>query len=605
MFTGSLRNKLMLLMLIATVVPLATSILITHLFTQERLSEKAVKDNSNLLYQGKTNLVNYLQTMQLMPKSIYNNEPLMEILKNRTKNFFSEMELYNTEREILMALHAIEFSLADVRQIYLYSAQADRSYLYNKRLIIPDADGSPYRQPFVTERQSEVIPPHPMHTYGKSYLQTSKPQVITFHHALYDLFPKTALGTLSIDISTDTIKRIAEELYTRGEEELYIIDAAGSAIYAPDAGIFGQQLTDPWIRRLQQETKAGVSNSFRMEDGSYAGIYIFENIHLPYLDWTIVKRIPDSILYKTERQLSSINLVIGLIFLIVAMIVTVFISIKMTAPIGQLIGYINKIKLGNMNVDIQMNRNDELGTLALRFKSMMHTINELVLKEYKLEVANKTNELKALQAQINPHFLNNALQSIGALALQQQNREVYSLISSLGRMMRYSMNTDETMVPLKSEVDYVKAYLKLQKQRFRNQFDEQIEVEPETEQLLIPKMIIQPLAENYFKHGFMGGNEENRIRIRCFISPETDKLHIEVCDNGFGIGEEELKAMRRRLEDFKRDASDPSEHIGLVNVLSRLNLYYREYAQMTVERAEPQGFRVVLIIPVSHTEGGV
>jgi Predicted signal transduction protein with a C-terminal ATPase domain len=604
--SGSIRNKLILSMLIAALLPFAASLFISQQFTQDRLEDKAVKDNSALLYQGKSNLLNYLQSLRFMSNSIYNNPQLMDMLNNRAKDYFSDNELYGTEQTIRYALQSINLSFADVQQVYLYAAQADRSYLYNTRMIVADQSDEPYRPRMRSSRQSEVHAPHSIGMYGKSFLQTAKPTVLTYQHALYDLFPRTELGILAVDFNTDTINRIGAQLYTRGEEQLYILDETNTVIYAPDTGLTGTRLEEAWVGRLREVAQEGRLNHFRLTDSGDEAVYIFDTVELDYLNWTIVKRIPDAFLYQTERQLLKLNLFTGLVFMIVSITVIVMISIKMTAPIIQLIGYINRIRLGQMNVDIRMNRNDELGTLALRFKSMMHTINELVLKEYKLEVANKTNELKALQAQVNPHFLNNALQSIGALALQQGNRDVYKLISLLGKMMRYSMNMDEPMVMLKSEMDYIHSFLKLQQQRFGNQFTADIAYEPETELLQIPKMIIQPIVENYFKHGFRGGNANNHISVRGYLHSETGRLHVEVTDNGFGMTDDQLAALRQRLEEppaSRQMETAESDHIGLANVQLRLLLYYSNDAHMSIEHARPQGLTVLLVLPTSHRKG--
>lgn len=146
---------------------------------------------------------------------------------------------------------------------------------------------------------------------------------------------------------------------------------------------------------------------------------------------------------------------------------TIYISIRFTAPIKQLIRYITRIQagqvqLGQMQQDIELTRTDEMGILANRFHGLMQDLNQMVMREYRLELANKSNQLMALQAQINPHFLNNALQSIGTLALQHDAPKVYALIASLAKMMHYSMNTNESVVPLGKELDHIKAYLELQ-----------------------------------------------------------------------------------------------------------------------------------------------
>lgn len=231
---------------------------------------------------------------------------------------------------------------------------------------------------------------------------------------------------------------------------------------------------------------------------------------------------------------------------------------------------------------------------------MMQTINELILREYALDLANKTNELKALQAQINPHFLNNALQSIGTLALQHQEVKIYSLIASLGKMMRYHMNTNETIVPLSKEIDYVKGYLDLQRQRFDERLQVEVDASPETLTVRLPKMTLQPIVENFFKHGY-DSTQGGLIRIECRLNGESE-LNIAVTDNGRGMEEEERQALAARLDMDPALLGEGQESIGLLNVIQRIKLYFNENARMNISAADPTGLRVELCIPLG--EGG-
>lgn len=601
MIFGKLRNKLIAFVFVATILPMATFVLITQMFTKDKLSEKAIYDSSSLISQGKANISNYIQTIQQTTKLIYNNDQLMDILKNKVRDYFDENRIYASEQQIKQTLLSIGYAVSDARQVYLYAEQPDRSYLVtDSREILPNSDREPYR-PEIQAGHNEVIPPHGMTNYGKSFIQYSA-QVMTFRHSLYDIVSKTSLGSLSIDISLDSIRAIGEQLHTPNEEELYILDAQGAVLYASDSQLMGRTLDEGWVRQLMEEQQIQAQGSFRLKNSEFSGIHIYHQFETPYSNWTIVKRIPDSFLFRNERQLTQIITMIGLGFLTLAILATIYISVKLTSPIGELIGYINQIELGHMDVDIQVKGKDEISSLARRFKSMMHTINELFLREYKLEAANKTNELKALQAQINPHFLNNSLQSIGSVALQEGNRDVYRLISSLGRMMRYSMNTNETIVTLRDELEYAGAYLHLQKQRFREQFEQVIENDVHSDDTIyMPKMIIQPLIENYFKHGFEGGDKASMIAIRCYLSEDGQFVHIGIEDNGSGISEEELESLRRKLGDSQTVRTGMTGSIGLANVYSRLKLYYRDQAQMIVDHRYPQGFKVHLMIPVRQS----
>jgi two-component system sensor histidine kinase YesM len=259
------------------------------------------------------------------------------------------------------------------------------------------------------------------------------------------------------------------------------------------------------------------------------------------------------------------------------------------------------VQSGNMNVDIRVTGNDEIAILARRFDAMMQTINDLINREYKLEIANVTNQLKALQAQINPHFLNNALQSMGTLALQHEAPKLYSLLSSLAKMMRYNMNTNETIVPFSTEINHIKAYLDLQQQRFGEDLKVTFAIEELSNQIKVPKMLLQPLVENYFKHGHeaLGGNGE--IHIASHITTQG-VLCITVQDNGTGISNERLDDLQRKLSQPTNNLLNGQDNIGLTNVLLRLRLYFSEQAQIQISSGQLQGFTITLLIPLSEGE---
>lgn len=161
----------------------------------------------------------------------------------------------------------------------------------------------------------------------------------------------------------------------------------------------------------------------------------------------------------------------------------VFLLVATIVPIGV-----------SMYITYVYTREDEIGHLSRRFQSMMNTINDLILREYRLELANKTTQLRMLQAQINPHFINNALQSIGTLALQHEAPKVYALLASLAKMMHYAMHTDETIVPLEKELEHLNYYLQLQKQRFDDKFSYRYDIGEATRTIPVPKKITSSTA---------------------------------------------------------------------------------------------------------------
>jgi two-component system sensor histidine kinase YesM len=583
----SIRSKLILLMLIATIVPTVTSMVITYSYTTESLKNRTVQENSNLTFQGKTNLINYMNIIDQNSLSVYNYS-IYSLLETTDYDYRSEDEIYNM-------LQRLSHSLNDIYQVYLYIERNQRS-----TLVINDRAKRRYgptsvRIDFPANNFSAVVqPPHPSSDYGLSQLPYYAPAtVLSLHRPIYRVPSYKLLGFLSIDIKLDGIRNICSQLYENGKEELYLLDRDGTVIYASDENLIGKALNEPWSTNL---------SAVQDKQGSFEwnkGLQIYQKIETPYMNWMLVKRIPYTSLYANARELTGINMTVAALSMIITIAATLFISFRITSPIKQLIGYINKIQTGNLEVDINVTSSDEIGILSQRFRTMIDAINNLILREYKLDIANKTNQLKALQAQINPHFLNNALQSIGTLALQHEAPRVYALISSLGKMMRYSMATGESIVPLHKELDHVKAYLGLQMQRFEHQLTVEYDLDENTFVQPVPKMILQPIVENYFKHGFEP-NQDTGGKIRIASKLEEGLLRIIVEDNGRGISEEKLHDLQCQLNAVGENGlEDSEENIGLRNVLLRLRLYFDSSAQLHLEPVAPHGVRVILDIPVA------
>ena len=597
---SSLRYKLIVFLLASIVLPISISILITYLYTKESVKTYYVRENSSLIRQGAVNLINYMDRINEASLLIYNNlsdpNSMFQLIQNGSQSYLEEREMYRI-------LQLIANSVQEIEQIYLYSAAENISYRYAYNLL-RSSPGQTHEPTLDPERDVRIEAVHRSHEYGiakPKFPYHLEKDVFSFHRKITEAPTDRILGVISIDIRTDMIREIGEMLYTPGSEELYIFDDAGSVIFASEpTALKDGELA--WAQNiLEREPERG---SFHFEDAQFDGIHIYEKLSTPWMEWTMVKRIPYETLYRDARQLTLINSLVVSLFLIIAAIAALYISYRFTNPIKQLIRYINKIETGNMDADIDIHRTDEIGILAKRFHQLMQRINQLIIREYRLELASKTNQLKALQAQVNPHFMNNALQSIGTLALQNGDRKVYSLISSLGKMMRYHMRADSTSVPLSAELDYVRSYLALQRQRFDENLHYHIEADERAGAVRVPKMILQPLVENVFKHGIQPALGPGEINISCRMA-EPSLLEIRVADNGAGMEEEErirLQAVLDRTASALEPDGEEGGRIGLINILSRLRLYFNDQVQMKLENRTPRGLRVTITIPLSEEE---
>ncbi|RJX37223.1 sensor histidine kinase [Paenibacillus pinisoli] len=589
MKTYSIRRKLIAFMLAVTIIPLTLSLVITLVYTKESIKEQSMGENARLIFQGKTNLVNYLNNINRASTVLYSDS---HFLNNLSKSF----DDYQAVAEMYITLQNLQGSLPDIQQVYLHSYLTNQSTLITNTVPRREFRESPY---LGTEKADPVKPstepPHYAHSYGfpPSLHDDPKQLVFTYYRPIVRIPSTDRMAMLAIDLKLDGIAAISEQLFHPDDEKLYLLDENGIIIYSGQADGIGKPLDDPGLFERMRSGGQGIID----EEGA---IRVYEKLGLAFADWTIVKEIPYNVLYRKSNELITINAVIAAVALIVVIAGTLYISIRITRPILRLASYMNQIQTGKLDVDIDVRSRDEIGFLTRRFKQMMDTINNLILRKYKLELANKSNQLEALQAQIDPHFLFNTLQSIGTVALQHDAPRVYSLLSSLADIMRYKMRSGEAMVTLEEELDQLKLYMELQKERFDEQFDFFLEIDPASLSAPMPKMTLQPLAENYFKHGMNDQSGTGNLTVRSRIT-DDDRVIVEIENNGSSIPLDRLRQLQEALEinaDEEHNDRGPeteiSSSIGLQNVLMRLKLYTDDTAGLEIANMQPQGVSIRL-----------
>lgn len=593
MFKTSIRNKLIVVLLLITIIPFGSSIVITYLYTKESLKDQFVDENVNLLYQGKLNLEGYIGELKNLTLSFYNNNDFMKYLRNPLQD-----DDYLSKESVKNVLLTILYAEENINKVNIAFVEENRNVAVSKKSAVifsssvnkfdkenyEKAKNSPFR--FYLE---------PMHILQEEnhVEDKQKPQdVFTLHRALIDVPSKDILGYISLDIASEQILEISEKLYVKDKEEFYLISPEGELIFRSNPEVSEEE---EWINRLVKDSES--SGTLEWKEGSFDGLMIYDTLSESSGGWIIVKRIPFTSVFESAMSVAKINILFGVIGLCLVIMATFFVSFKITSPIRVLLQNIKQVESGNMTVQFDSLGNDEIGVLGERFKEMISKINHLINREYKLELENKTNQLKALQSQLNPHFLYNALQSIGTLALKKNVPQVYTLVTHLSKIMRYGMNIDEDMVPLTKEIDYIKAFLLLQKERFGDQFEYSLQFDKEDGMIRIPKMLLQPIIENYFKHGFDGGSESiGQLKLKG--KREGDQLVILICDNGKGISEQRLIEIYQSFIQDKQRIDPERPNIGLRNIYLRLKLYFGEKAAFQIQNHEDGGVLVSIKLPI-------
>ncbi|MEK4272151.1 cache domain-containing sensor histidine kinase [Paenibacillus sp. FSL R7-0026] len=598
----SIRTKLIAFMLIATTLPLLASISMTFIQTKTALREQAVEENKRLIYQASTNLNNYVDNVARASLAVYNDPNFLRNLAKIPGDYRAVAEVYTT-------LQTIRAAVPDVFQLYLHSFAANQSTLitnpFPKREERKQAySGSLHGKTGGDSPDIWVESAHMSHTYGFKAASPDDPArtVITLHRVIKDIPSTERLGVLAIDLNMNTIAAICGRLYDPAKEQIYVVDGQNQIIYQGSSevnhtdALREETASELKIARSGEGTTQNVAGHFEQD----RSMYVYQQLGSTYADWTIVKQIPNETLYARATTLTWNNAMIAIAALVLVIVATLFISIRITGPLKQLMRYMNQIQAGRLHVDIHLSSRDEFGVLARHFRDMMDTVNNLILREYRLEIANKTNQLKALQAQIHPHFLYNTLQSIGTLALQQQGQRAYTLLSSLSKMLRYSMR-DQTCVTLREEAEHARLYLELQQERFGDRLEVDLDFAEDTLSVEMPRMTLQPLIENYFKHG--ADIQPGKGHISLSSRRINDHwIEIELNNNGPSIPEDKLLEIRGWLHQshtttgLSTQESDESESIGLRNVIRRLQLnsHPGHSARLEINNQEPNGVKITV-----------
>ncbi|WP_315794372.1 sensor histidine kinase [Paenibacillus sp. BIC5C1] len=599
----SIRTKLIAFMLIATTIPLLASISMTFIQTKTALREQAVAENKRLIFQASTNLNNYVDNVARASLAVYTDPNFLRNLAKIPGDYRAVAEVYTT-------LQTIRSAVPDVFQLYLHSFAANQSTLIANPFPKREERKQAYSDSLHGKSNDKspdiwVESAHLSHSYGFKAASADDPPrtVITLHRVIKDVPSTERLGVLAIDLNMDTIAEICSRLYDPTKEQIYVIDNQNQIIFEGKSEVSG---TDALRQEAATELNSARSSAGIVQTASGHfeqdhSMYVYQQLGSQFADWTIVKQIPNETLYASATTLTWNNAMIAIAALLLVIVATLFISIRITGPLKQLMRYMNQIQAGRLHVDIRLTSRDEIGVLARHFRDMMDTVNNLILREYRLEIANKTNQLKALQAQIHPHFLYNTLQSIGTLALQQQGQRVYVLLSSLSKMLRYSMR-DQTRVTLNEEAEHARLYLELQKERFGDRLEVELDFAENTLRAEMPRMTLQPLIENYFKHGADVQPGKGRIRISSQRTPD-DWIQIQLENNGPCIPEDKLSEIQRWLRPASLSSEssqepDETESIGLRNVMRRLQLNSPPgyNATLTIGNLEPNGVQIIVKI---------
>ena len=302
--------------------------------------------------------------------------------------------------------------------------------------------------------------------------------------------------------------------------------------------------------------------------------------------WSFYIYRPNEVITESVWVLIARNIPIFAVCIILLAIVGYMFSRRMVSHLEQLTENMNQIHMGFRKVTVSSDADDEVGVLIRSFRRMMNQMNRLISEVYEAKIRLQNSEMKALQAQINPHFLYNSLSIINWKALEAGEDEISKVTLALSTYYRTSLNRGETMTTVESEVSNIRAYLRIQLIMHDNSFSVEEDIDLDVSGVEIPKLILQPLVENAIAHGLDMSEREDKL-LYIGVAQEGENVVFTVRDNGVGMEQQKAEEI----------LTYHSSGYGVRNVCERIKVLYGEGGTMEVKSSPVCGTEVKIRIP--------
>ncbi|GKX29682.1 sensor histidine kinase [Vallitalea longa] len=580
-YRNSLRYKILLLVALTALIPLTLFGVYLYSFVHNNISSQSInKELTKSIEQINDSIVLKIRmidntfTLLLSNQEIRNN--LENILSNEQTYYLRALTQLNIETELkYCVLHDYAWSSELITSVFIFQSNENhyhllRNYLPNDGIIEDHLD-------FINNRQIPI-------TNGFSISPSQSFDTIYFMKDIETLISHHSLGKIVLGIDEHILNSTYKKIVSNPNWVSIIYDEAGTVYYHTNRNMIGSKI-EPEINFINSNDTV---KEIDYDDDKY--FIITKNIN--DLGLTSVLMVP-----KTEIS-SKLNTILDkylfTIFLttIASIIIGIFLIINVTRPLKDIIKNIKKVSQSNFTLKIPEYDCMELNEISITVNDMIDKIKYLFNEIYQKQLLIKEAELQALQAQINPHFFFNVLETISWEALACKNQKIYKMINSLGKLIRANFTfSSREKIKISEELEYVKFYLHLQKMRFSDKIDIIVSIQDDSIlDYYLPKLSIQTIVENAIIHGL-----ENKIgsgTLVILIKKNKKELEFNIMDDGIGFDTSTIY-----IDKDNTSINSKRKHIGLKNVNTRLKLIYGNNYGISISSKIGKGTKVNINIP--------
>ncbi len=566
----------MVSMLLLGAVVIAT--VISMSYTRTSVFENSSLYTQTIIRQMNQNIDSYIDYMENISYLVSSNEDVQTYL-------FGDHVGPEVRGRILNQFETILDSRSDILNLGIISENGRRFINDGREMTNPDLDIHSqewYMNALNGSQSSYLSSSHVQHI-----ISGERPWVITLSRGIRDQSSGSTKkeAVFFIDLNYSAISGLCDQNIVGNQGYAFILDAEGNIVYHPQQ----QQL----YNELQTENIGLImeSESDTILYGKGSGEKLYTISRSEKTGWTVVDSVRVEELLRKSNEAQSIYILVAAGLVAVALFFSKFIAKNITQPIQKLCESMEKVQEGDFSVsDVVVDSANEIGSLTTSFNVMTHRIQDLMEQNIREQEAKRKSELKALQSQINPHFLYNTLDSIIWMAEGKKNEEVVLMTASLARLLRQSISNEDEVVSIGQEIEYARGYLTIQKMRYKDKMEYQIDVDPSILNIPLIKLVLQPVIENAIYHGLKYKESKGFLLVRGF--PKDGNAVLQVIDDGVGMDEETLEHIYE-----KHKVNYRSNGVGIYNVQKRLQLYYGNEYGITYESEVGKGTTATITIP--------
>ena len=592
---------------------IAIPVVVMYVFSYAQMAEVLER---NLLYSASQNyeqaheytsykLYKMLRTSDL----ISNNNTIHELLtmSYSADSYVKEVDLSLQTKDYLTSFEDAQ----DIFRIRLYipgtRIYADEGINF---LNLRDVPSQPW-YPLVDLRHQQVL------FLPSNYLGETDSNLLSILRPIYDPnnYEKVE-GYLRVDFKKSLLLDILERsdavvtattYVTNGSDELILSSNPFLTAKNPTENLSTDVSPYDWLQGIYDRSQTSTYTLTSLND---IPVYIRKQV-IPNTDWYLTSVIPQAEVLRVIQRQRMILIGAILAMLGIAMFLAYYISHNITKRLDILTHHMKHMDDSVLITSPVTSDEDEIGQLAKDYNRMHKKIKNLMDEQYEAGQALKSAELRAIQAQINPHFLYNTLEMINWMAKKQETDKILTITKELSKFYKLSLNKGNDMITIRDEVAHVLAYIAIQNHRFEGNIHVSTSVDPVVAGDYVPKILLQPIIENAITHGIMErDDQEGQLDIRVYKRSEADGLlqnnndienrHewskentvIQISDNGVGMSYEQLN----HLFDSNR-TSKKGSHYGLYNIKERLRLFYDDHATLEIDSHHNKGTTITITLP--------